>query len=318
MKNIFNLKIRILALIFGVSISFMPQHSLAGNAIAKCTVSGAGVITQVAGAGAGAEANFDCFAQPSSQKVKFYKAMLCTSAYNPDVSDLLGPNAFLATCTTIWENPAGDEINITEGITKPLTGTLTVTAGTYQTLYMEIDPTFKYKESAEFNAAMTDNQTPPNTTRKFCATNATSIITNAAAAPTNVTCNFTSAALAAAGALETSVQINDLNVGQGDLVPARSLAMMQNVLEGARRFSAALIHPTTHNLALIVDDTANPAGTRLAAWMSNPITISAAQALNPNFTATFSNIQGISTDSNTVNQINGIHPGAFEISLSID
>ena len=312
MKNIFNLKIRILALIFGVSISFMPQHSLASDAIAKCTVSGAGVITQVAGAGAGDDANFDCFAQPSSQKVKFYKAMLCTSAYDAEVSDLLGPNEFLGTCTTIWENPAGDEINITEGITKPLTGTLTVTAGTYQTLYMEIDPTFKYKESAEFNAPMTDNL--GNTTSSLCGTNATSILTNAAGNPANVTCT----AAAAAGPLETSVQINELNVGQGDLVPARSLAMMQNVLEGARRFSAALINPTTHNLAQIVDDAANPAGTRLAAWMSNPITISAAQALNPNFTATFSNLQGIATRSATVNQIFGIHPGAFEISLSIE
>ena len=315
MKNIFNLKIRILALIFGVSISFMPQHSIASDAIAECTVSAAGVITQVPGLGAGDDANFDCFAQPSSQKVKFYKAMLCTSAYDTDVSDLLGPAEFLATCTTIWENPAGDEINITEGITKPLGGTVTVTAGTYQTLYMEIDPTFKYQESAEFNAAMTDNQDPPNTTRRFCATNATSILTNADPNPTNVTCNFTSAALAAAGALETSVQINELNVGQG---PLRSLAMMQNVLEGARRFSAALIHPTTHNLAAIVDDAANPAGTRLAAWMSNPITISAAQALNPNFTVTFSNRKGIATRSATENQIFGIHPGAFEISLSIE
>ena len=312
MKNIFNLKIRILALIFGVSISFMPQHSIASDAIAECTVSGAGVITQVAGAGAGADANFDCFGQPSSQKVKFYKAMLCTSAYDTDVSDLLGPAEFLATCTTIWENPAGDEINITEGITKPLTGTLTVTAGTYQTLYMEIDPTFKYKESAEFNAPMTDNL--GNTTSRLCGTNATSILTNAAENPANVTCT----AAAAAGPLETSVQINELNVGQGNLVPARSLAMMQNVLEGARRFSAALINPTTHNLAQIVDDAANPAGTRLAAWMSNPITISAAQALNPNLTATFSNRKGIATRSATVNQIFGIHPGAFEISLSIE
>jgi hypothetical protein len=316
MKNIFNLKIRILALIFGVSISFMPQHSIASDAIAECTVSGAGVITQVAGAGEGADANFDCFAQPSSQKVKFYKAMLCTSAYAAEVTDALGPNAFLATCTTIWENPAGDEINITEGITKPLGGTVTVTAGTYQTLYMEIDPTFKYRESAEFNADMTDNQDPPNTTREFCATNATSILTNADQDPTNVTCNFTSAALAAAGALETSVQINELNVGQD--AAGRSLAMMQNVLEGTRRFSAALIHPTTHNLAAIVDDAANPAGTRLAAWMSNPITISAAQALNPNFTVTFSNRKGIATRSATENQIFGIHPGAFEISLSIE
>ncbi len=309
MKNIFNLKIRILALIFGVSISFMPQHSIASDAIAECTVSAAGVITQVPGLGAGADANFDCFAQPSSQKVKFYKAMLCTSAYDTDVSDLLGPAEFLATCTTIWENPAGDEINITEGITKPLGGTVTATAGTYQTLYMEIDPTFKYQESAVFNAVMTDGFL--NNTSRLCVTNATSILTNQLLNPTNVTC---SAAAAAAGPLETSVQINELNVEQAP----RSLAMMQNVLEGTRRFSAALIHPTTHNLAAIVDDAANPAGTRLAAWMSNPITISAAQALNPNFTVTFSNRKGIATRSATVNQIFGIHPGAFEISLSIE
>ena len=62
---------------------------------------------------------------------------------------------------------------------------------------------------------------------------------------------------------------------------------------------------------------ANPAGTRLAAWMSNPITITPAQALAPNFTLTFSNSRGISTRSNTVNQINGVHPGAFDMVLTI-
>jgi len=52
--------------------------------------------------------------------------------------------------------------------------------------------------------------------------------------------------------------------------------------------------------------------------MSKPITVSGAQALNPNFTVTFSNIRGIKTHSNLANQINGVHPGAFNIRLSIE
>jgi hypothetical protein len=257
------------------------------------------------------QGGFDCFGQPDSQKVKFYKVMLCTSAYNGAVTDALGPNTFLSSCTTLYENTAGDEVNVTLGIITPLTGTLTPVAGTYRTLYIELDPTFKYKQAAQFNAAMTYQATPGTA---FCATNATAALTDQGTSPANVTCNFANLAAAQAGKLETSVTINDLDNNQAP----RSRSMMQNVTSLSNQtFSAALINPTTHNLITWPNGAANPAGTRLAAWMANPITISPAQALAPNFTLTFSNSRGISTLSNTVNQIDGVHPGAFAIVLTI-
>ena len=311
MTTILKLKKNFYSLIGITSLIIFSQMTWAANPAADCTVSGAGVVTQVAGVGAGPAANFDCFAQPDSQKVKFYKVMLCTSAYNGAVTDALGPNTFLGDCTTLYESTAGDEVNVTVGVTAPLTGTLTPVAGTYRTLYIEADPTFKYTQAGQFNAAM-EYQVTPGTA--FCATNAPAALTNQVATLTNVTCNFANLAAAEAGKLETSVTINDLNNNQAP----RSRAMMQSVTSLSNQtFTAALINPTTHNLITWVDGVANPAGTRLAAWMANPITITPAQALAPNFTLTFSNSRGISTLSNTLNQIDGVHPGAFDMVLSI-
>lgn len=309
MTTILKLKKNFYSLIGITLLIIFSQTIWAANPTADCAVSAAGVVTQTPN-GRGTE--HDCFAPPASQKVKFYKVMLCTSAYNPDVSDTLGPNAFLGNCTTLYESTAGDEINVTLGITTPLTGTLTPVAGTYSTLYIEVDPTFKYAQAAEFNAAMTYQATLGT---KFCATNATAALTNQEATLANVTCNFVNLAAAEAGKRETSVTINDLNVGQA---PARSRSMMQNVRSMSNQiFTAALINSATHNLMNWEDNAANPPGTRLAAWMANPITITPAQAVAPNFTLTFSNSRGISTRSNTVNQINGVHPGAFDMVLTI-
>ena len=307
MTTILKLKKNFYSLIGITSLIIFSQTIWAANPAADCTVSGAGVVvTQIANGTGG----FDCFAQPDSQKVKFYKVMLCTSAYNPAVSDALGPNTFLGDCTTLYESTAGDEVNITLGITAPLTGTLTPVAGTYRTLYIEADPTFKYTQAGQFNAAMTYQATPGTA---FCATNATAALTNQVATLANVTCNFANLAAAEAGKLETSVTINDLNNNQ-----ATSRSMMQNVTSLSNQtFTAALINPTTHNLITWPNGAANPAGTRLAAWMANPITITPTQALAPNFTLTFSNSRGISTRSNTINQIEGVHPGAFDMVLSI-
>lgn len=311
MTTILKLKKNIYLLIGITSLIIFSQPTWAANPLHDCTVNATtGVVTQVINV---ATNDFDCFAQPSNQKVKFYKVMLCTSAYNGAVSDALGPNEFLGSCTTIYESTAGDEINVTKGITAPLTGTLTPVAGTYKTLYVEADPTFKYKQAAQFNAAMTYQATGGTA---FCATNATAALTDQAGSPANVTCNFANLAAAQTGALETSVTINDLNNGQ---IPPRSRSMMQSVTSLSNQtFTAALINPTTHNLITWPNGAANPAGTRLAAWMANPITITPAQVLNPNFTVTFSNSRGISTLSDTVNQIDGVHPGAFDMVLTID
>ena len=314
MTTILKLKKNFYSLIGITSLIIFSQTIWAANPAADCTVSGEGVVTQVPN-NIGTE--HDCFAQPDSQKVKFYKVMLCTSAYNGAVTDALGPNTFLGDCTTLYESTAGDEVNVTVGVTAPLTGTLTPVAGTYRTLYVEADPTFKYTQAGQFNAAMTYQATVGTA---FCATNATAALTDQAGvnSPANVTCNFANLAAAEAGKLETSVTINDLNNNQGLLNPPRSRAMMQNVTSLSNQtFTAALINPTTHNLINWVNRAANPAGTRLAAWMANPITITPAQALAPNFTLTFSNSRGISTRSNTVNQINGVHPGAFDMVLTI-
>ena len=306
MTAILKLKKIFYSLIGITSLIIFSQTTWAANPVADCAVSGAGVVTQIANGTGG----FDCFAQPDSQKVKFYKVMLCTSAYNGAVTDALGPNTFLGDCTTLYESTAGDEVNVTVGVTAPLTGSLTPVAGTYRTLYVEADPTFKYTQAGQFNAAMTYQATPGTA---FCATNATAALTNQVASPANVTCNFANLAAAEAGKLETSVTINDLNNNQ-----ATSRSMMQNVTSLSNQtFSAALINPTTHNLITWPNGAANPAGTRLAAWMANPITITPTQALAPNFTLTFSNSRGISTRSNTINQIEGVHPGAFDMVLSI-
>ena len=313
MTTILKLKKNIYSLIGITSLIFFSQTTWAANPTADCLVNPAtGVVTQVGNGNLGPPAEFDCFAQPDSQKVKFYKVMLCTSAYNNAVTDALGPNAFLSSCTTLYESTAGDEVNVTVGVTEPLTGTLTPVAGTYRTLYVEADPTFKYTQAGQFNAAMTYQATVGTA---FCATNATAALTDQAGvnSPANVTCNFANLAAAEAGKLETSVTINDLNRGQ-----ATSRSMMEGVTSLSNQtFSAALINPTTHNLITWPNGAANPAGTRLAAWMANPITITAAQALAPNFTLTFSNSRGISTVSDGVNQIMGVHPGAFDMVLTI-
>ena len=307
MTTILKIKKNFYSLIGITSLIIFSQTTWAASPAADCNVSAAGVVTQVTNG----NGEFDCFAQPDSQKVKFYKVMLCTSAYNGAVTDALGPNTFLGDCTTLYESPAGDEVNVTVGVTSPLTGTLTPVAGTYRTLYVEADPTFKYTQAGQFNAAMTYQATPGTA---FCATNATAALTNQVATLANVTCNFANLAAAEAGKLETSVTINDLNNNQAP----RSRAMMQSVTSLSNQtFTAALINPTTHNLITWVDGVANPAGTRLAAWMANPITITPAQALAPNFILTFSNSRGISTLSNTLNQIDGVHPGAFDMVLSI-
>ena len=311
MTSILKLKKNIYSLIGITSLIFFSQTTWAANPAADCAVSAAGVVTQITN---GAPGEFDCFAQPDSQKVKFYKVMLCTSAYNGAVTDALGPNTFLGDCTTLYESTAGDEVNVTVGVTAPLTGTLTPVAGTYRTLYVEADPTFKYTQAGQFDAAMTYQATPGTA---FCATNATAALTNQAGvnSPANVTCNFANLAAAEAGKLETSVTINDLN---NNNAADRSRSMMQAVTSlSTQTFSAALINPTTHNLITWPDGAANPAGTRLAAWMANPITITPAQALAPNFTLTFSNSRGISTLSDLVNQIDGVHPGAFDMVLTI-
>ena len=312
MTAILKLKKIFYSLIGITSLIIFSQTTWAANPTADCAVSAAGVVTQTPN-GIGTE--HDCFAPPASQKVKFYKVMLCTSAYNPSVTDALGPNTFLGDCTTLYESTAGDEVNITLGITAPLTGTLTPVAGTYRTLYIEADPTFKYTQAGQFNAAMTYQATLGTA---FCATNATAALTDQVATLANVTCNFANLDAAEAGKRETSVTINDLNNNQALLDPPRSRSMMQNVTSLSNQtFTAALINPATHNLITWPNGATNPAGTRLAAWMSNPITITPAQAVAPNFTLTFSNSRGISTQSNTVNQINGVHPGAFDMVLTI-
>ena len=307
MTTILKIKKNFYSLIGITSLIIFSQTTWAASPAADCNVSAAGVVTQVTNG----NNEFDCFAQPDSQKVKFYKVMLCTSAYNGAVTDALGPNTFLGDCTTLYESTAGDEVNVTVGVTAPLTGTLTPVAGTYRTLYIEADPTFKYTQAGQFNAAM-EYQATPGTA--FCATNATAALTNQGTSPANVTCNFANLAAAEAGKLETSVTINDLNNNQAP----RSRSMMQSVTSLSNQtFTAALINPTTHNLITWPNGAANPAGTRLAAWMANPITITPTQALAPNFTLTFSNSRGISTRSNTINQIEGVHPGAFDMVLSI-
>ena len=226
MTSILKLKKNIYSLIGITSLIFFSQTTWAANPAADCAVSAAGVVTQITN---GAPGEFDCFAQPDSQKVKFYKVMLCTSAYNGAVTDALGPNTFLGDCTTLYESTAGDEVNVTVGVTAPLTGTLTPVAGTYRTLYVEADPTFKYTQAGQFNAPMTYQTTAPAPVgdgTAFCATNATAALTNQLASPANVTCNFANLAAAEAGKLETSVTINDLN---NNNAADRSRSMMQAV-----------------------------------------------------------------------------------------
>ena len=108
MITILKLKKNFYSLIGITSLTIFSQTTWAANPVADCAVSGAGVVTQIMDGAGG----FDCFAQPDSQKVKFYKVMLCTSAYNGAVTDALGPNTFLGDCTTLYESTAGDEVNV--------------------------------------------------------------------------------------------------------------------------------------------------------------------------------------------------------------
>ena len=143
-----NLKIKknILLLICGVIVSIFSQNVWSANN--ACVFTNGELVPTNFGGG-----DFTCWGQPDTQQVIFYKIAACTS-------NLTQPTAAtpldLTSCTTLFENTAGAAVDVSVGITNPLEGTFTFPPiGTYNFMYLEADPTFTYRQAAEFNVGIT-------------------------------------------------------------------------------------------------------------------------------------------------------------------
>jgi len=99
----------------------------------------------------------DCATQPTIQRVIFLKAALCkaTSLAFPTTSSAIDTSS----CTTIWQNSAGESVDIKLGTDVTLVGNDGITipdAGTYPILYLEIKPYIGVSVSKKFAQPMRD------------------------------------------------------------------------------------------------------------------------------------------------------------------
>ena len=117
-------------------------------AFPDCTVTGSG-ITVTAGT--------DCNIQPDVQTVTVYKMALCTA--KPSAPTAAAATS-LSACSTIFESTSatGSPVNIVLNTLASLpNGTVTKPAnGTYNYLYVEVDPEVKIQASVQFSSAMGD------------------------------------------------------------------------------------------------------------------------------------------------------------------
>ena len=98
-----------------------------------------------------------CGTQPTIQRIIFLKAALCkaSSISFPTTSTPIDTSS----CTTIWENPAGESIDIQLGSDISLSGSEGITIpdpGTYPIVYLEMKPYFGISVSKKFAQPMAD------------------------------------------------------------------------------------------------------------------------------------------------------------------
>ena len=287
MKNILKLKKNILLLVCGVIVSIFSQNGW--SATNECRIINDQVVPTDFDLGAGVD--FTCWAQPDTQRVIFYKIAACKSALTqPTAATPLD----LTSCTTLFENTAGAAVDVSVGITNPLEGTFTFPPiGTYNFMYLEVDPTFTYRQAAEFNVGITTSGSV-DPAGAICWSNGTPA-TNFQTIRGNVSCG---AALPAGMPASTTVVMNYQTFPGGGVISAAFI-----------KTNKTLATATAQAVALA-------AGTRIAAWGRFPITVTANS--NKNYVVSFTNTLGISAMLTSGTNMNGLSVGAFDINITAD
>ena len=144
-----------------------------------CCLSVAGTCTGTSGVSSGTE----CLKEVTSFKLKVYEFGLCTDY--PTVADR-------SKCTELFKNTTGFDLAISKNASLPLGGSVSLTEGTYTHAYIIVDKYTHLKSVHEFSA---DRKDMAGNTGKFCYSNGTDRIENAAFELTNVvvTCGDTDA-----------------------------------------------------------------------------------------------------------------------------
>jgi hypothetical protein len=300
MKNIFKFKKHTLCLIFFITLNlqgFLIQNSEAADE--KCVINAEGSVAPINN---GAPFGFDCWGKPDVQTVTFFKAALCKDTLAAPAAITTATPIDLTSCTTVWENAAGQSVNVSLGLTAPLTGTASIPEpGSYKTLYIEISPTFIYRSLSRFAT----NMQRSNPAGAICWTVANTVqfsmsATQAVSALASVRCGNNPATLG-----NTTFTFNDFD-GAG------AVTLTDILQPSGRTFRAALLKTNGTLIDLPVND-AIVAGTKLGAWVANPIKITPDTT---DFVVEFSNSAGIGAVLAAADDLRGIDPGAFDIFLT--
>ena len=295
MINIPKLKKNILLLTSGAIIAMISQNVWSANN--ACVITNDGVVPTDFGGG-----DFTCWGQPDTQRVIFYKMAACTSNLTQPTN---ATPLDLTSCTTIFENTAGAAVDVTVGVTTPIEGTFTFPPiGTYNFMYLEMDPTFTYRQDATFNVPITASGvggagpvcwSNGNTRRNFSTLR------------DNVSCGV---GLPAGMPASTSVVMNSFSE------IAAVMSFNNQTFPGGGVISAAFIKTDKTLATATLQSVALAAGTRIAAWGRFPITVTANS--NKNYVLSFTNTLGISAMLTNGTNINGLSVGAFDINITAD
>ena len=293
-----------------------------------------------------ADNNFDCFTAPSDQRVLFYKIAFCKATTLAVPANAAGLNGVTSvdrsSCTTMWQNTAGAEVSVMAGAMNTFPGTITMPPpGTYNSIYVEVDPTFAYAWSGTIAttngfavATTTDLNNPVNdTTGKTCFTNGGKRMNNQEVGddkPSNITCNNGPAA-----PVPSIINNNVFGLIGNPLVSVTS-EVGQVPVNGTQTFSAALINqatgavlppgPAINSLNVLVTSPSPRSPVKgttvIGAWMTKTLNITPSTT---SFAVKMSNTQGMAiqfgNDNNNPNgwdgRINGAVNGTFDFDLTI-
>jgi hypothetical protein len=327
------LKIPVLSLL----LSFLLMLSFDCLAVPKACTIVAGEIVPTLNT---ADNNYDCFTAPTEQRVLFYKIAFCKATTvavpaNATVNQVTSIDR--SSCSTLWQNTAGAEVSVNFGVTNTFPGTISMPpVGTYNSIYIEIDPTFAYAWSGTIATAATTSgiNGGGDTTGTTCFTNGGEKMNNqdvGAGKANNITCNSGPAA-------PVPSIINNNVLGMIGNPPTSDITSMVGVVPsfGTQTYSAALINqatgvvrtpgsPIVSRNQLVTSPSPRsptPGTTVIGAWMTmtNKIT-----PTTSSFVLKMSNTQGINIqfgDDGKVpavwnNRINGAVNGSFDFNLTV-
>jgi hypothetical protein len=304
MKNIFKFKKHTLCLIFFITLNlqgFLIQNSEAA-ADTACVINGAGSVAPINNGATG----FDCWGKPSVQTVNFFKVALCKDTLAAPAAITTVTPIDLTSCTTVWENAAGQSVNVSVGLTAPLTGTASIPEpGSYKTLYIEISPTFIYQILARFAAANMKRGTVLSG-GNLCWTVANTVqFSKSATVVASALASIQCGAVPAAG--NTTYTFNSFDAGN-------TVTLTDIRQPSGRTFRAALLKTNGTLIATPANDTI-VTGTKLGAWVANPIKITPDTT---DFVVEFSNSAGIGALLDAADDLVGIDPGAFDIFITVN